>query len=340
MSDFQGELEKLRENGSLRYLASHLGVTPKQVTRYWDAKLIEGRYRTPKGHRRIRYTDDTVEHVKLVVAAVKQNNNRIRYHVQEIDYCGTIVPVNGCTSAQGRYKQALKAGLNKREARMLASMLFSKPASSKEDTIWGFIHTLEGISENEVMMNYREFAEVPFLQLLSMEDPEDFRAAAKEILSKIETKRKGLAPLSANIRKLLSQNDRQSFWELGTKMMEIRDRVSADASDDEDERSHGNIYRRLASSPDNELRNFILPTLAMQLKHRGLRPSASELARLVGLSRPALYREYGARLIQEALNSVRNSPSAINETSEEGRLKRNKPKKVAKHDNDCGTRYP
>ena len=71
MSDYEAALRKWRDQGSLRYLARKLGVTPKQVTRYSDNGWIDGSYRTPKGHRRIRYADSTVENVALMVRQEK-----------------------------------------------------------------------------------------------------------------------------------------------------------------------------------------------------------------------------------------------------------------------------
>src|SRR5438270_13489919 len=120
MSTLSDKYERWRRLGLLKYLATKLGRSVKQVTRYWDRNLIPGGYRTLGGGRRVRYTDDTVEQVRQAVKMANETNIEIRYRlgrISKIHYRGTTVPVEGCNSMDDLYRRARKAGLSKQDAR-------------------------------------------------------------------------------------------------------------------------------------------------------------------------------------------------------------------------------
>lgn len=224
MSDSEAALRKWRDQGSLRYLACELGVTPKQVTRYWDNGWIDCSYRTPKGHRRIRYADSTVEKVALMVRWAKEMNVRTRYHLTQIDYCGTIIPVKGCNSVHDLYRRARKAGLSERAARNVAYTpdIHAPPS---EQIAWDSLLALNDTYGEEVLETMRVFSPFPLHFLLQASDSEDFRARAKRAWQKIRSfyeLREELRPLSSNdqkardiFQKLLSQPDLFSFTSTG-----------------------------------------------------------------------------------------------------------------------------
>ena len=208
------------------------------MTRYWDNGWIEGSCRTPKGHRRIRYADSTVAKVALRVRWAKEWNVRIRYHLTQIDYCGTIIPVKGCNSVHDLYRRARKAGLSKRAARNVAYTpdIHVPPSTEQMDDLyrrarkaglrkraarkvaytpdihappseqiaWDSLLALNDTYGEEVLETMRVFSPFPLHFLLQASDSEDFRARAKRTWQKIRSfyeSREELRPLSANDQK-------------------------------------------------------------------------------------------------------------------------------------------
>ena len=322
MSDSEAALRKWRDQGSLRYLARKLGVTPKQVTRYWDNGWIDGSYRTPKGHRRIRYADSTVENVALMVRQRKEWNVRIRYHLPQIDYRGTIITVKGCNSVHDLYRRARKAGLSKREARDVAYNPDIDAPPSPEQIAWDSLLALNRTYGEEVLETMRAFSPFPLHFLLQASDSEDFRARRKKAWQKLDSffeSREELRPLSSNdqkakdiLQKLLSHRDLASFISAWRKETELQYRVFE---------TNAEIHKRAKEQAEKDPDALRLPTAASTLKRKQQAPSARALAEELGMSRPALYRVFGSDAIQEALNSLRNDPQAIQESRNDKTVK-------------------
>lgn len=329
MSDSEAALRKWRDQGSLRYLACELGVTPKQVTRYWDNGWIDCSYRTPKGHRRIRYADSTVEKVALMVRWAKEMNVRTRYHLTQIDYCGTIIPVKGCNSVHDLYRRARKAGLSERAARNVAYTpdIHAPPS---EQIAWDSLLALNDTYGEEVLETMRVFSPFPLHFLLQASDSEDFRARAKRAWQKIRSfyeLREELRPLSSNdqkardiFQKLLSQPDLFSFTSDWSHAFELQHRPW---------RANAETYKRAKEQAEKDPGALRLATAALTLRRKQQTPSARALAEELGISRPALYRAFKSHAIQEALNLVRNDPQAIQESRNDKTAKGQKRRLIA-----------
>ena len=295
MSDSEAALRKWHDKGSLRYLAHELGVTTKQVTRYWDNGWIDGSYRIPKGHRRIRYTDSTVENVALMVRQEKEWNVRIRYHLTQIDYRGTIIAVKGCNSMDDLYRRARKAGLSKRAARNLAYTPDIHAPPSTEQIAWDALLALERTYREEVLETMRVFSPFPLHFLLQASDSEDFRGRAKRAWQKIRSfyeSREELRPLSSNDQKakdifqnLLSQPDLASFIPAWSDEIQLQYRPW---------KANAETYKRAKGQAEKDPGALRLATAALTLKRKQQAPSARALAEELGMSRPALYRVFGS----------------------------------------------
>lgn len=200
MSDLlSANLKKWRERGDLRYLAHEMQVTnkegetrcmsTKQVGRYCDKGWIEGSYSTPKGHRRIRYTDDTVERVKQKVKEAKETNIEIRYHISEIIYEGTTIPLEGCTKMQDVERRARKAGLSKQDAKNVAYQPRRSSAASLDPNLdWEYMLMLKGTSQKDVAERIFKLSYVPANYLYEAKDPKEFRARSLDEWRKLESR--------------------------------------------------------------------------------------------------------------------------------------------------------
>ena len=332
MSDFDSKLQKWRNQGSLRYLAHHLRVTEKQVTRYWDNGLIPDCYRTRKGHRRIRYTDDTVSDVRMLVRAAKETNVAIRYHIPQINYCGTIIPVKGCNSMNDLYRRARRCGLNERDARNAAYRPRSKPSPQSRDISWDVLHAIKGTSFEECCENMRKFDLLNLSRLVKAQNPRDFRKIARqewrELVKYFKLRDEGVLSVPPQIkaqnmkqrkelRCLLMKRDFQSFRSAYIEATELQSRIL-----EIDAKTYDATIKRAQEQPEI----MQLKIAAVRLKHLDRPRSAEELAKQLGMSsRPAMYRAYGARAIQDALRLVRNDPTAIREERNQNWTKGKKP---------------
>ena len=315
MSDSEAALRKWRDQGSLRYLARELGVSRKQVARYFDSGWIEGSYRTPKGHRRIRYGDSSVAKVALMVRWAKEMNVHIRYRLTQIDYRGTIIPVKGCNSMHDLYRRARKAGLSDLAARNVAYTPDITAPPSTEQIAWDALLALNRTYGEEVLETMRVFSPFPLHFLLQASDSEDFRARAKTAWQKIRSfyeSREELHPLSSNDQKakdifqnLLSQLDLPSFTSAWSDAFELQHRPW---------KTNVETYKRVKEQAEKDPGTLRLLTAASTLKRKQQAPSARALAEELKMSRPALYRVFGSDAIQEALNLVRTDPQAIQES--------------------------
>jgi DNA-binding transcriptional MerR regulator len=315
MSTLSAKSQRWRRLGLLKYLAVELGVSVKQVTRYWDRRWILNRYRTPGGGRRVRYNDDTVEQVRRNVRAAKDTNIHIRYRLRPITYCGTVISVEGCNSMDDLYRRARKAGLSKRDASLLAYRQRLHQSMSSEDVAWDALLALKGTSEREIDAHIRQFDCIPIAMLIESENAgkskligadnaEEFRRRAEAAGQQIQSSFDGMeeAKTTSIIRDLLSQKDLRSFVRRLSEVTELENRIM-----DTDGPTFYKAHETAVRNP-GQLR---LPMAASRLKHQQCRrPSALALARVLNLSRPALYRAFGAKAIQDALKAVRYDPVA------------------------------
>ena len=330
MSEFEAKLQKWRDQGSLRYLAHMLGVTHKQVTRYWDNGWIDGRYRTAKGHRRIRYTEQTVERAAFVRQWKREGNIRVRYSMGEIDYLGTVISLDGCNTMDDLSRRARRAGLNEQHARNVAYPLTLTDPPSLEDFAWDALLAARGILQEDWAKSVRRFTELPLGYLCDAANTEQFRARAEKVLQGIEENYQSSEewrvlhgkPRNPErektvemLRVLLSQPDFPSFLAHWEKETELHHRHEED---------DGAAYANLLRLTPEEAKAMKLDVAAIRLKQQQQSPSVTALARLLGISRPALYRAYGTKAIQGALKSVRSDARAIHEDSEAAVRKRKK----------------
>jgi hypothetical protein len=362
MSDLQRQLMEWRDRGSLRYLASELRVSGKQVTRYWDNDWIEGRYRTAKGHRRVRYTGATVEQDRLAVRSVKETNKTIRYYTSTIEHRGRTISAVECNTRADLYREARKPkyGLSEQDACYVGYRHRSSPIGNTEEIAWEMLRRQTGISQAEVDEQQRALSTLPLETLRTAASASEFRARARRawraILSEfraegrchsfstwLRTKRSD-KPFHV-LRKLLSVPDRRSFvsafhlaTELDHRIMSLAKKPSRtktsslstqdlqtaspadllerkeEAEQDTDEDTSQAPYQSLTAFAADNPNGARLYTAALQLKHEQQRPSAAALARALRLSRPALYRTFGTKLIREALRGVQNDALSIEES--------------------------
>ncbi len=352
-------MQRWRTQGSLRYLACELGVSTKQVTRYWDSGWISGGYRTPKGHRRIPYCKDTVERVRLAVRLVKDTNIEIRYRLPAVEYCGTMISAVGCNSMRDLYREARKPkyGLSKRDAQRVAYRHRGNPGPTTESISWEMLRMQTDVSQAEIDDQDRTLAWLPLESLLEAKSTKEFRAKARRawraILSEFRAEEQGRSHSTSLqvmrrkkslevLRKLLSEPDLRSFvsaFQLATesdhRIMSLakktpRAEISAPSAHDCQTASPLEL---LMMKEENELdtdsetrpvgyfaiKDFAernpnaarLYVASRQLKHQRQRPSATALARVLGLSRPGLYRMLGTKKIQQILRPLRNDALAI-----------------------------
>jgi hypothetical protein len=328
MSTLSDKLQRWRRLGLLKYLAVELGVTHKQVTRYWDRDWIPNSYRTPGGTRRVRYTEDTVEQLRRTVDAAKQTNREIRYRINEIMYCGTEIDVKGCNSMADLFKRAKAAGLTERDARIVAYRPRLETTVSPDDLAWDSLRAKECTSEQEAAESTRLLDLLPLPTLMAAASAPDFRKEAKTAWSRIQPDLKGEAPDRVELlRHVLSQPNRRSFFEECNKAMELDNRIM-NRTDEELRRA-----TKWASDDPNQVR---LNLAALRIRRSQQRPSASALAKSLGLSRPALYRVFGKETIQDVLKAIRHDPVAAeakrNDKWAEGKTNERGTRTALRHD--------
>ena len=353
MSDLlSANLKKWRERGDLRYLAHYLKkvikpkgrytakpkgrytakqeerYTVKQVQRFFDKDWIPGSYRTPKGHRRIRYTDDTVERVEERVKREKLTNIKIRYHTPEHTYKGTTIPLKGCNKIEDVEKRARKAGLNRQDAKNAAYQLRAPGVASCDlNLVWDYLLVLKGTSQKEVTEKMSILSRVDASYLYEARDAEEFRArsldAWQRFLFQLEksagwdgfprasqegqTRRQELRDY---LYPFFHQPDRDAFLALYNKESEIDSRIL------DFERPP---LREVEAMALKEPKIIRIQMAALSLKQNEQKTTAVNLARSLGISRAALYRTYKAQEIDAALKLVKRCGEADRATPTEGK---------------------
>jgi len=297
-----------------------LGVTTKQVARYWDNGWIEGRYRTQNGHRRIDYTDDTVEQVRFKVGVAKETNLQIRYHLTKVEFGGRVVSLDGCNNMQDVYTRLRGAGLGESEARQHAFSARIASVDSRDDADLETLYTTKGTSVTEIAETRWRLRDLPLFDLLQAADDADFRNRARIALDDIITTMKAREEWDtlpseeriskrqnslATFKKLLSKRSLASFLAAWKNAPELHHRFTTDDA---------TTYAELAGHSDERHAEIQLKAAATKLKHMESTTRAVDLARLFGISRQKLYRRFTAEQIQEALKAARNDVLAICES--------------------------
>jgi hypothetical protein len=292
-------------------------VSVKQVTRYWDNGWIQGRYRTPKGNRRIRYDETTVAQVRQTVRAAKETNIHIRYHPGEVHYPvakrdesgGTIaksirIRFEGCNSMHDLYKRARKAGLSKAAAKDLAFRPRVRSNPTAEQVAWDCLWASEGTTQEEAAASIQRLDLLPVPTLLTAKNPTDFRAKADASWLNMQAHLKGESEENvARLRHLLSQPNLRSLVAAYNEATELDDRIM---NKNDEELRAANAWA--ATKPDDAK----LRLAALRIKHEQTQPTALALAKVLGISRPALYRRFGGKAIQDVLKAVRHDPRTAN----------------------------
>ena len=343
MSDFQKALAKWREAGSLRYLAHELGVTPKQVSRWWDSIGIPGSFKTRKGHRRIRYDELTIGRVRKLVRLAKSTNIEIRYRMPSIHWRGKVIPTKDCRTMQDLHRRALEYGLSDSDAEYLAFRpRIPDPPKGGDDLWFDLHHTFHGTLVDNILSHpipltiaawktlraapndvaYRLVAKQHWEKYLSdnshTEDsfdafaksrPPEFRLREFKALMHAPTKSAFSSMLDA-----LQEAERRVFQrpEEEGQAAEKKRRRLVNASD---------ILRQLVEEDPKEaaIRNA---ALKLGLQEEPITPK--KLANMLGLSRPTFYRIYGTQRIRKAVDAAINESLAVTTTPlEEGSAESN-----------------
>jgi len=304
-----GQLQRWRERGSLQYLAHQLGVRALQIARYWDDGWIPRCYRTPKGHRRIRYEADTIERVQARRAAAKATNLAIRYDLDAVTWRGRRISLEGCHSMHDLYRRARRAGLSEPDARALAYRPRARPRPPAADLYSEVLQRLKNTAREELNEITGLYASLPLDSLLEPSSPGEFRDRAsnawQEIAAELRAEDRwdrahGSPPEWAARRDkkrrvlhdLLQHPDRDSFAAAWLKATELGTRIF----DDDDA-----YFRKAREHVDKDPEAMRLQVAVLALKQSQERLSAAALAQVLGISRRALYRTFGAPAIRAAL---------------------------------------
>jgi hypothetical protein len=325
-------LEKWRARGSLQYLAHHLGVTLKQVTRYWDNGWIAGGYLTPRGHRRVRYTEDTVRHVRLLAKLSTETNKTIRYRMRPIFHRGAEVDMAGCTNRRALYERLCRNGLSADEAQRVVDGVADRVADQVQvpevercqlSTVRAWMAALERISAEELAQYDKLFGMIPVEVLVEARDPAEFRAAARQAWEEIAECLAYTATLAKLARErvrplLVGPMDLAEFQEAFERAHE-----EAYHPDVHEPAKLSMLFAQAEAGLSNEARpefqrkvcerwglnETVLKTAVLTLRQRVEKPTVTALAAVLGVSRRRLYHAFGAKAIREELRVLWNARS-------------------------------
>lgn len=322
MSDSAEALQKWRDQGSLRYLASVLHVsnkrgrrcvTTKQIGRYCDAGWIPGSYRTPKGHRRIRYTDETAEQVACLLKSRREE--------RPIELLRDLI-----WAIKGTSQKEVTDWKRTFDDERIANLVYECRAPTPQDVTPLLVP--DCIYQERDGKDFRVMAQAVLDEILAEIDAgagwDGFPRSSPEGEALREKKRK-------YYRALLLQPDLESFksaWDEATELTHRLMEFDAPGDDkdreDDDENREGSGYALAMELVKTQPQATRLQIAALSLKHRDMPTTAAALARELGISRRALYRTYGKKAIQAALKMVRNDVRAILESDIEKQAKRKK----------------
>ncbi|HEY3899948.1 MAG TPA: hypothetical protein VGM54_15175 [Chthoniobacter sp.] len=303
MSVSPEKLAAWRRAGSLRYLAHELGISPKQVARYWDQGWIPGAEPRRKGgrHRRVRYTEDTVARVAERVAAVKETNLAIRYRLEAITHQGRRISVAGCTSRESLRARLRAAGLSREEAARLAS---KRRYRQQGGVLWqarlpaAGLLGLRGLTPAAVAEDERLLTLLPLEHLLAAPTAKEFRLRAREAYRELcATGIARAACLERLIRPILFQPNLKAFARAYNRAAESFPHWEYLAQSPR----HQAAAVRLLQAPHEA----ILLTVLAEIREAQERPSVAAIARRLGASRKKVYRIYGKEKLRAMLGTVR-----------------------------------
>ena len=310
MSALSAKLQRWRDLGLPSYLAYHLGISVKQVTRYWDRGWIPNRRRTRRGARRIRYDDTTVEKTRTTVKNAKETGANIRYRLSQVNFKAIAFEARACNSMSDLYRLARRAGLQKRDARLVAYRpRLNDPEPSASDLAWQLLLALQNTSQEEIFEPAAALDFVPAASVMNAGTPEAFQGFAARALRDAQSCGSALENGGATpaVKELLNQPDRYAFARCWNKITELESRVLETKA-----AVYEAIHKKAAVDP-NGVRLLVA---VFAVKRDGQKPTARALSGALGLSRPALYRRFGKRAIQDALRLIRNDALSIHSTRE------------------------
>jgi hypothetical protein len=323
MSDSEETLTKWRASGSLQFLAHELNVTTKQVTRWWDLIGIPGSHRTPKGQRRIRYDEQTIKTVCERVDASKTTNIEIRYRLPSINYKGKVIRTEDCRTMQDLYRCALKSGLSIQAAKNLAFRpRLPKPPLAGVD-LWFDLHqTITRTLVEDVLSQELPLSIDTWRELKATSDDASFRSAAKQAWmqflrnnSQTDDSFDEFASRSPRrfrlkeYKELMHSPTRASFFTKLDALQEVESRVLKLPA-----KTSGKFRRLVATKP----KKAVIMNAALKLELQEKPITRGNLADLLEISRPALYRIYGAQLIKDSLTKARKESLSITVTRPHG----------------------
>ncbi len=304
MSEFSAELLRLRDLGLPKYLATCLKVTEKTVSRWWDAGLIPNTYRTPGGHRRIHYSDETIETV-LRTVFLKKEKNRAIAGGKPIKWRGRNLETKGCRNTQDLYNRALQNGFCPRDAELLASVPRGGGVPSFDpETIWfDLVYTATDVLPDDPGRKL-PLGPGEHLRIAQAQSEEAFRREAQQIWAELlanyglteesfrryseEHATEGF-PEAEQLLHMQTKAECLHYWNVLIapvwRPLEIQERVL----------QHLQIFTR--SEPR---RAFLLnQALILQINEQPL--TATRLAEPLNISRRKLYREFGTEMIRASL---------------------------------------
>jgi hypothetical protein len=283
MSVSSVKLAAWRAEGSLQYLAHELGVTQRHVVRYWDRGWIPGAYRKKRGgHRRVKYTDSTVAQVAQRVAVVKERNQERRYGRRprgEVLWEARLLR-DAILATQGLDLNAVA------EDEMVLSLIQIEDLLATES---------DAAFRRACFVNYREIC----IELARADERDRWRRKQWRFDSNGWEER-----VDRLILPLLTQPNLRAFahaYETAREELTWRD--------SENPEIRREVAGQFVASPSHAV--LFTGIAALKQKHPDRAPTATALAAALSLSRPALYRLYGAKTIRTALNTIRNDAVSI-----------------------------
>jgi hypothetical protein len=210
--------------------------------------------------------------------------------------------VKGCNSMHDLYKRARRSGLSKAVAKDLAFRQRVRSNPTTEQVAWDCLWALEGTTQEEAAASVRRLELLPLGTLMTAKGATDFRAKAEAAQLNMQAHlKRGSDETAALLYHLLSQPDLRSFVAAWNKATELDNRIM-NRNDQE--------LRAANEWADTKPDHARLHLAALRIKHEQTALSAFTLAKMLGISRPALYRAFGARAIQDVLKAVRHDPAA------------------------------
>ena len=167
---------------------------------------------------------------------------------------------------------------------------------------WDSLWALEGTTQEEAAASVGRLELLPLATLITAKGATDFRAKAEAAQLNMQAHLEGESiETTALLHHLLSQPDLRSFLAAWNKATELDNRIM---NRNDEELRAANEWT--AAKPDHAR----LHLAALRIKHEQTGLSALALAKMLGVSRPALYRAFGKRAIQDVLKTIRQDPAA------------------------------